>query len=149
MRLSRTAGNRCGECATYVISLSPGLDPHCFILSFTTADVRSRHARHLQVPPSETLRRQRTANPARGRGGGVGGGGGGGGEGEARRGVSDDKQGRMFMHEAAAGAARCGARLTRTDRVARGEGMGEKKATGCRRCALSIFTRFARAHSCF
>lgn len=43
MRLSRTAGNRCGECATYVISLSPGLDPHCFILSFITADVRSRH----------------------------------------------------------------------------------------------------------
>lgn len=85
MRLSRTAGNRCGECATYVISLSPGLDPHCFISSFTTADVRSRHTRHLQVPPSETLRRQRTANPARGRGGGVGGGGGGGGEGEARR----------------------------------------------------------------
>lgn len=81
MRLSRTAGNRCGECATYVISLSPGLDPHCFILSFITADVRSRRARHLQVPPSETLRRQRTANPARGRGGGVGGGGGG--EGEA------------------------------------------------------------------
>lgn len=28
---------------------------------------------------------------------------------KVRRGVSDDKQGRMFMHEAAAGAARCAA----------------------------------------